>query len=136
MMVHLSSTNWLTRYVAWEARLNPGARRGKVAIFFYIVCLRFFFLSFLPPTRRSIAFERQAFLRDYAESYVSLHIDSVIQENYRAIKDDISRVLLSHGIEPVASATEGESPSERTAEKTREESERVEILPVDDAWED
>lgn len=44
-------------------------------------------------------------------------------------------MLLSHGTEPVVSATQGESPTDRTTKKTDEGSRRVEILLVDDEWE-
>lgn len=42
--------------------------------------------------------DKTTFLSQYAETYVRMHIDSVIEDNYHRIKDDISMILQSHGI--------------------------------------
>ena len=42
--------------------------------------------------------DKTTFLSQYAETYIRMHIDSVIEDNYHRIKDDISMILQSHGI--------------------------------------
>lgn len=42
--------------------------------------------------------DKTTFLSQYAETYIRMHIDSVIEDNYHKIKDDISMILQSHRI--------------------------------------
>lgn len=92
--------------------------------------------------------DKTAFLSQYAQTYVQMHIDAVIEDNYHRIKDDISLILQSHGIGQ-------ESESEETPETELPESMKdtaedayvpadgvIEdtvpdiILPVDDEYEE
>lgn len=92
--------------------------------------------------------DKTAFLSQYAQTYVQMHIDAVIEDNYHNIKDDISMIFQSHGIGQ-------ESEREETPETVRSESTEdidedvfgpadgiVEetipdiILPVDDEYEE
>lgn len=92
--------------------------------------------------------DKTTFLSQYAETYIRMHIDSVIEDNYHRIKDDISMILQSHGI-GVDDGTEevptdagqpqvnedgdvqGSGPADGIVEETAPET----ILPMDDEYE-
>lgn len=92
--------------------------------------------------------DKKAFLSQYAQTYVQMHIDAVIEDNYRRIKDDITMILQSHGIglddeEAEAmetqqakvtddNADDGPWPADGIAEDPMPDV----ILPVDDEYED
>lgn len=88
------------------------------------------------------------FWRRYAETYIRMYIDYVIEENYHRIKDDISMILQSHGIGVESGAEEvstdadqpqvhededvqGSGPADGIVEDAAPET----ILPMDDEYE-
>ena len=92
--------------------------------------------------------DKTTFLSQYAETYVRMHIDSVIEDNYHRIKDDISMILQSHGIgvedegEEVPTdagqpqgheddEAQGSGPADGIVEEAAPET----ILPMDDEYE-
>lgn len=92
--------------------------------------------------------DKTAFLSQYARTYVRMHIDAVIEDNYHRIKDDISMILQSHGI---GQESEMEEPPETGLPESKEDTAEdafgpadgiVEetvpdiILPVDDEYEE
>lgn len=92
--------------------------------------------------------DKTTFLSQYAETYIRMHIDSVIEVNYHRIKDDISMILQSHGIGLESEAAEvstdagqpqanedddvqGSGPADGIVEEAAPET----ILPMDDEYE-
>lgn len=92
--------------------------------------------------------DKTTFLSQYAETYIRMHIDSVIEDNYHRIKDDISMILQSHGIGLESEAAEvstdagqpqanedddvqGSGPADGIVEEAAPET----ILPMDDEYE-
>ena len=91
--------------------------------------------------------DKTTFLSQYAETYVRMHIDSVIEDNYHRIKDDISMILQSHGIgvDDVSEevSTDAGQPQVHEDDKAQgsgpadgivEEAEPETILPMDDEF--
>lgn len=72
--------------------------------------------------------DKKVFLEQYADTYAQRHIDNLVEENYRRIKDDIAAILEAHGI---SGTDEGE-----TEDNIREEGVPDLVLPVDDEYGD
>ena len=78
--------------------------------------------------------DKTAFLSQYAETYVRMHIDSVIEDNYHRIKDDISMILQSHGIGMESGAEE--VPTDAGQPQVNEDDETQGSGPADGIVED
>ena len=94
---------------------------------------------------RASATDRQAFLEQYADEYIRLHIDRIIEDNYRQIKNDIADILEAHGVSLDADTGDtghdedeengqDDEASPATADGITEEWEPDPVIPVDDEW--
>ena len=92
--------------------------------------------------------DKTTFLSQYAETYIRMHIDSVIEDNYHRIKDDISMILQLHGIgvesEAAEVSTDAGQPQVREGDEEQctgpadgivEDAAPEAILPMDDEYE-
>ena len=78
--------------------------------------------------------DKTTFLSQYAETYIRMHIDSVIEDNYHRIKDDISMILQSHGIGMESGAEE--VPTDAGQPQVNEDDETQGSGPADGIVED
>lgn len=89
--------------------------------------------------------DRQSFLEQYADEYIDLHIDRIVEDNYRQIKNDIADILEAHGVS--LDADTGDTGHDEDGEKGQddeaspatddgitEEWEPDPVMPADDEW--
>ena len=93
--------------------------------------------------------EKAAFLEQYAETYVQMHVDRIVEENYRRIKADIGDIFEAHGVvlavDDAETPENGNDPDETHEAKHQfpedgiaeeEVPETEPVLPVDEEWEE